>query len=221
VFGRGTDNRLWWRHQTSSGWTRWASLGGNLTSKPAVTTGDDNLLIYVRGTDGAVWVRHEYNRAGQWEAWHKVGGRLLAGTAPAAAYGLGIFLAVVGTDHAVWVGEDLYGSSGLKWHSIGGRTNSNPGLATPDLGTVAAFARGTNNAGYYNEFRGQTAGVTAGWHSLHGSLTSGVTALTQHDSQSLVFGPTSVFALGPYSRPLMDTGTWPALTGWQRVRIGS
>ena len=220
VFGRGTDNRLWWTHQTDSGWSRWASLGGNLTSKPAVAADEYDLLIYARGTDGAVWGRQEDNRAGLWIGWHKIGGRLLPGTAPAAAYSdNGIFIAAVGTDHAVWVGEDLVGSAGIRWHSIGGRTNSNPGLATPSEGVVVAFLRGTGNVAWYREFFGQTPGVTAGWHSLGGSLTSGVTAITQQED--LQFGPTGVFALGPDSRAWMDSGTWPALTGWQQVRIGS
>jgi hypothetical protein len=83
---------------------------------------------------------------------------------------------------------------------------------------VVAFARGTDNAAWYKEFFGQTAGVTVGWHSLHGKLTSGVTALTQREASQ--FAPTSVFALGLDNRAWMDSSTWPALTGWQLVRVG-
>ena len=83
---------------------------------------------------------------------------------------------------------------------------------------MVAFARGTDNAAWHKEFFGHTAGVTAGWHSLGGKLTSGVTALTQQEA--LQFGPTSVFALGRDNRAWMDSGTWPALTGWQLVRVG-
>jgi hypothetical protein len=221
VFGRGTDNRLWWRHQTASGY-RWTSLGGNLSSKPTVAADDNNLLIYARGADGAVWGRREYPRAGQWYSWHKIGGQLLKGTAPAAGYNaLGVFIAVAGTDHAVWVDEELSGSAGFTWHRIGGRTNSTPGLDVPGeqstrLGQAVAFARGTGNVAWYNEFRGQTAGVTAGWHSLGGTLTSGLTAISDP-----VTGYTSVFALGPDNRPWENTGTWPALGGWGPVPIDS
>ncbi len=189
VFGRGTDNRLWWRHQTSSGWSSWTSLGGNLTSKPTATIGGamapGAVAVFARGADGAVWGRavHGTPSGGlAWTPWFSLGGRLLAGTAPAAASNdSGSFLATVGQ-------------------------------------AAVAFVRGTDNAGWYNEFLGQTAGVTAGWHSLHGTLTSGVTAFTQ--AEGSVLGPTSVFALGSDSRAWIDTGTWPSLTGWQPVRVG-
>ena len=188
-------------------------------SKPGVAADQYSLLIYVRGADGAVWGRQEYNRAGLWIGWHKIGGRVLPGTAPAAGYGLGVFIAVVGTHHTVWLGEDLYGSPGLRWRSIGGRSNSDPGLDVPGEGSpaegrVVVFARGTDNAAWYNEARGHTAGVTAGWHSLGGALTSGVTAFT-----SLAPGYTSVYALGSDRRPWVDSGTWPELTRWQPVRL--
>jgi hypothetical protein len=223
VFGRGTDNHLWWRHQTSSGWSRWASLGGRLTSKPNVTVEPSlggYLFVAVRGTDGAVWGRTLHGTKPVWEAWNKAGGRLLAGTAPAVAInGGGLFVAAVGTTRAVWVAEDLFGGPGFVWHSIGGRTTANPGLATPaESGAVVAFARGSDNAGWYNEFRGHTTGVTAGWHSLGGQLTSGVTALTQQED--LHYSTTSVFALGPDNLAWMDSGTWPALSGWTHVRVG-
>jgi hypothetical protein len=215
VFGRGTDNTLRWWHRTAAGTYRWSSLGGNLTSKSTVTASENNLLIYARGADGAIWGRQEYARAGQWTSWHKIGKRLLPGTAPTALYtDRGIFIAAAGTDHAVWVGEDLMGSAGLTWHSIGGRTNSTPGLASPSGGVVVAFLRGTGNVAWYREFLGQTAGVTTGWHSLGGTLTSGVTALTDP-----VTGYTSVFALGPDNTPWADSGTWPALGGWEPVPI--
>jgi hypothetical protein len=224
VFGRGTDNGLWWRHQTSNGFSRWASLGGKLTSKPAVAVGDDRLVVFARGTDGAVWRRVLYPGGRPlrpiWDPWDSIGGRLLPGTAPAAAIGTGgHFVAAIGTDRAVWVGENLYGGPGFVWHSIGGSTTSNPGLVSPAEGVVVAFARGTpSNAAWYNEFLGHTPGVTAGWHSLGGRLTSGVTALTQQEGS--VYGATSVFALGPDNLAWMDSGTWPTLTGWTHVRVG-
>ncbi len=223
VFGRGTDNALWWIHQTASGWSRWASLGGVLTSTPTAAAEPSQgsfLLVEARGSNGAVWNRTLQGPRRIWEPWNSIGGRLLPGTAPALAInGGGLFAAAVGTDRAVWVAEDRYGGPGFVWHSIGGRTTASPGIATPaESGAVVAFARGTDNAAWYKEFFGHTAGVTAGWHSLGGRLTSGVTALTRQEA--LQFGPTSVFALGRDNRAWMDSGTWPALTGWQLVRVG-
>jgi len=225
VFGRGTDNALWWRHQTSVGWSPWASLGGRLTSKPAATAtpylsgpGDNSVFVVARGTDGAVWLR-ALQPAGTplrltWGPWGSVDGRVLPGTAPAVALTVGILVAAAGTDRAVWVAENLYGSPGFRWHSIGGRTSSGPGIAVPADGVAAAFARGLDNAAWYYEFRGQTAGVTVGWHSLGGDLTSGVTALTA--VQGFQTGSTYVLALGAGSQPQMASGVWPAINGWTR-----
>jgi hypothetical protein len=224
VFGRGPDNRLWWRHQTSSGWSRWASLGGTITSRPtaAYWQGPESgiLGVFARGADGAVWGRVEYHVSGHtaWTSWSSYGGHLLTGTGPAVAFTHGrIFLAAVGTDRAVWVRHNS--PSGWRpWHSIGGHTTVVPALATPADGVVVAFARGTTNTASYNEFHGQTAGVTAGWHSIGGTLTSGLTAIPNQVESAAA--ATSVFALGPDHQPWVDTGTWPALTGWQQVHIG-
>jgi hypothetical protein len=224
VFGRGTDNRLWWTHQTSTGWSKWASLGGRLTSKPAAyatpTFGGQSsgLAVYVRGTDGAVWVRgfQPVTPGGlAFDDWRSIGGRLLPGTGPAAALTAGrISVAAVGTDRAVWIATFLYGSRGYVWHSLGGITTANPGIATPADGIVVAFARGTDNAAWYNEFVGQTTDVRPGWHLLGGKLTSGMTAIpTMVDRPQ---GPVCLFALGTDNQAWMRTGTWPNLHGWTR-----
>jgi hypothetical protein len=227
VFGRGTDNRLWWRHQTGSGWSAWQSLGGRLTSKPDVHFGSalapNALAVFVRGDNGAVWARalHGTGNPGQleWTEWTSGGGQLLAGTGPVAVgNAAGLFVVAVGTNHVVYVKEHLVGKT-LPWRPIGGKTTADPGIASPSPKAVVAFVRGTDGAAWYNEFYGHTKGVTAGWHSMHGKLTSGVSAITQQEGS--VFWTTSVFALGTDNRPWMKTGMWPALSGWTHVRIGS
>jgi hypothetical protein len=225
VFGRGTGNQLRWRHQTSSGMSPWASLGGTITSRPTAVywQGPESgiLGVFARGADGAVWGRVEYHVSGHtaWTSWSSYGGHLLAGTGPAVAFTNGrIFLAAVGTGHTVWVRHNSPSGRWRPWHSIGGDTTSIPALATPADGVVVAFARGTDNTASYNEFYGQTAGVTAGWHSIGGTLTSGLTAIPSQVESAAAM--TSVFALGPDHQPMEDTGTWPALTGWQKVHIG-
>lgn len=220
VFGRGTDNKLWWRHQTSSGWSGWAPLGGVLTSRPTVNVGSavapGTLSVFVRGSDGAVWGRalHGTPVPGQleWTPWVSLGGKLLPGTAPASVGNVaGLFVAAIGTDHAVWVREQPTGKSPT-WHSIGGKTAADPGLASPSPNTVAAFVRGTDNAAWYNEFFGHTAGVPTGWRSVHGQLTSGVTAITR-----ITTSQTTVYVLGTDNLPWANG--WPASFGWTRVVI--
>lgn len=195
-------------------------MGGVLTSKPTVNIGaavaPGALSVFARGGDGAVWGRalHGTPAPGQteWTPWASLGGKLLPGTAPASAGNAsGLFVAAVGTDHAVWVREQLAGKA-LAWHSIGGTTAADPGLASPSPNAVAAFVRGTDNAAWYNEFFGRTTGVAAGWHSMHGKLTSGVTAITRTATSQ-----TSVFVLGTDNLPWAND--WPALSGWGHVVI--
>jgi hypothetical protein len=222
VFGRGTDNRLWWRHQTSSGWSGWASLGGALTSKPTVSIGSavapNALSVFVRGTNGAVYGRalHGTPNPGQmeWTPWVSLGGKLLPGTAPAAiGNASGLFVAAVGTNHAIYVRKGLVGKTLDAWRSVGGKTAADPGLASPSPNAVVAFVRGTDNAAWYNEFFGRTADVAAGWHSIGGGLTSGVTAKLSG------YGTILVFVLGTDNRPWVNGGVWPDLRGWGRVVI--
>jgi len=52
AFGRGTDNALWWLHSGS----RWASLGGRVTSRPAAAAVT---------ASGPTYGRSRYGRAGQ------------------------------------------------------------------------------------------------------------------------------------------------------------
>ena len=59
VFGRGTDNALWWIRQATGGtWSSWQSLGGVITSEPAAAAGATvrfgPLAALARGTDGAL-----------------------------------------------------------------------------------------------------------------------------------------------------------------------
>lgn len=126
-------------------------------------------------------------------------------------------LAAVGADHAIWVRQYQIGKRPGPWRSIGGKTTGDPVIISPSPNTVVALARGTDNAIWYNEFSGRTPGVAAGWHSMHGKSTSGVTAITQAEASQ--YGRTSVFVLGTDNQPWMKSGMWPALSGWTRVRI--
>ncbi|MEV7628842.1 hypothetical protein AB0O15_37955, partial [Actinoplanes sp. NPDC089786] len=73
VFVRGADGALW--HKWYNGeWHDWESLGGELTSAPAVAAwGPDRLDVFVRGADGALWHKW-YN--GEWHDWESLGGEL-------------------------------------------------------------------------------------------------------------------------------------------------
>jgi gamma-D-glutamyl-L-lysine dipeptidyl-peptidase len=223
VFGRGADNALWWTYQTTAGWSRWASLGGGLTSRPAACAtqtaagSGGAVAVYARGTDGAVWFRalDRVTASGPvWQPWRSIGGRLLPGTGPAAAQTSGaILVAAVGTNRVLWAAASVSGG-GYTWRSLGGQTTSDPAVIVPDQSALigVALVRGTDNAAWYNEFSGHTTGVTPGWHSLGGRLTSGVAAIPA--TVTVPPGPTYLFGLGADNQAWMETGNWPTLHGW-------
>jgi hypothetical protein len=219
VFGRGTDNRLWWAYQTSSGWSRWASLGGVITAEPAAIGNPNGSLgtiaVFARGTDGAVW----YQAMGphQWIGWQRLGGRLYPGIGPAATYARSaVYLTAVGADRTMWLDVTSDGARWSGWRPLGGRTTSTPAVtivATPlqQPPTAAVFARGTDNAAWYRQFTEPGFTVPAGWHSLGGRLTSGLAATTVTGGQTYVFG------LGADNRMWLAHGIWPAVHGWYLV----
>jgi hypothetical protein len=216
LVGRGTDDALWAFMGTSPTGSRlWVSLGGRLTSRPGAAagalsvTGGEALDLVVRGSDGAVW-DHEITSATA-RPWVSLGGQLLTGTGPAAVNVRGtLYVLAVGLDHALWVTRSTDGAHWSGWSSLGGRVAGSVGAATPAPGAGVAFARGTDNAAWYNEFAGSATGVTPGWHTLGGRLTSGVGA------GSAPGGMTWAVALGTDNHVWQASGMWPMLR-WSRA----
>lgn len=204
VFGRGTDNALWWRHQTAAGWTTWQSLGGVIISKPAVVIGGTNQLgalnVVAAGTTDHIWYR--VYGSGSWQAWAALGGpQLLAGTGPGGGF------AIAGTNEHVY----LFGRTGTEngFADFGGLSTAGPGTAAIPAGVVV-FARGTDRA-LWSRPSALPIGPSGPWQSLGGVLTTGVTATT------VTGGKTYVFGLGTDNNIWMRAGVWPSLAGWQRL----
>jgi len=218
AFARGGNNALYlFGGATSTGAPIWISLGGGLTSRPGAgagalsVSGGEAIDAVVRGGDGAVWDREINATTGAVNPWRSLGGRVLAGSGPAAVnVGGTLYVLAVGTDGRVWVNQSTDGVHWSGWKSLGGNARGDLGVATPAPGVGVVFAR-AGSAVWYNEFAGTTAGVTPGWHGLGGSLTSGVGAGSTAD------GSTSVLVLGPNGRIYMRTGTWPALGNWTKL----
>jgi hypothetical protein len=217
VFGQGPGGHLWESSCTLSGRCgAWQSLGGTITSSPSAALSGpapEEYSVYARGGNGAVWTRA--HTASGWGGWRSLGGNLLAGTGPAAAYvtGDGPYTLVTGTNHELYVeGPGVTG-----FNPAGGRTNSGPALtaipaAQGQPAALVGFVRGTDNAGYYHRFIANTPS----WHSMGGRLTTGPAAFTQ----SVTTIPTTfTYAQGTDHQIYQNAGTWaaptPGLTGWR------
>ena len=224
VFGRGTDNALWWDHQTAPGtWSGWQSLGGQLTSKPGAATYDPGgqLTVAARGVGGEVWQRSL--TASGWGDWTNAQGLLLAGTAPALAYDPDghLLVVAVGVDHAVYLEPE---GTEFGFNDLGGQTSDNPAVtvvqgtaSNPNALYAVAFVRGTNNGLWAEQvtlplsFSGPGP-QSAGWKSYGGALTSGIAAQTATGGSF-----TYAFALGTDNQFWARIGGWPTLGPWQHA----
>lgn len=217
TFGRGTDNQLWYEHSVPEYNSPWYPLGGSLTSKPGVASlGGNAWAVFVRGTDGALWERVYDGSA--WANWTRLGGQILAGTGPSAAYISGpVYVAVVGTNRQVYV---LAVGASSFFFSLGGQTTADPALTpanpagTPiSSSALAVFCRGTDGAGYYTWL---TLNGAAPWRSMGGKLTTGVSAATATVSGQVT---TYTAGLGTSNGEYADVGTWtsgtPTFSGWK------
>jgi hypothetical protein len=80
VFGRGTDDAVWYRvrDEASGGaWQPWRTLGGAVTGTPyGELMPDGRIAVFARGVDGAVWTRTSWD-AVSWSPWTTLGGYIL------------------------------------------------------------------------------------------------------------------------------------------------
>ncbi len=107
MFGVGTDQALWhiWQTVPHGGpWSAWASLGGAITSEPAVAVNTDGRLeVFARGTDNALWhIWQTVAHAGPWSAWASLGGSITSEPAVAVNTDGRLEAFARGTDHALW-----------------------------------------------------------------------------------------------------------------------
>jgi hypothetical protein len=161
----GIDYEIKGRLSGRSDGVGWESLGGGLTSDPAVASwGSGRLDLFVRGTDRALW--HKWFD-GRWSGWESLGG-ILTSSPGAASWSSGrVDVFVRGTDNALW--HKWFDGRWFDWESLGGGLTSGPAAASWSSGRVDVFVRGTDNALWHKWFDG---GRWSGWESLGGILTS-------------------------------------------------
>ena len=199
----------------------WESLGGVLTSEPAVSSwAPGRLDVFARGTDNALLHRWYGNNA--WSGWESLGG-VLASAPAAVSWADGrIDVFARGTDNALkhlW-----YDGNWSAWESLGGMLTSGPAVSSWALGRLDVFARGTDNALKHIWYDGNWSG----WESLQGALASDPAAV------SWAPGRIDVFARGTDNalKHIWYDGNWsawesldgvltsgPAVSSWASGRL--
>ncbi len=193
--------------QTSAGL---ASAPAGVVGAPAVCSQSTNRLdLFVRGTDNALWWRHE--AGGVWSAWTSLGGVLTSSPA-ATGFIIGsnyvVYVGVRGTNGALYWKQTMDGGGAwTSWLSFGGQLLEGTGPAVYSQGnTVGFFVTGTNHQLY----RLYSSPV---WKSFGGYLTSSPSATSPRFNIIYVAARGGNGAL--YLRYTTDGGTnWASWYSW-------
>jgi endoglucanase len=205
VFGVGTDQALWLRWWNGTSWSNWGSLGGRLTSSPAVASQGNRIDVFARATDNALW--HLWFNGSTWSAWESLGGALIAAPAAASPASGQLDVFAVGTDRAVYR-RIFNGTAWSGWELLGGRLTSDLGAVSWGQGRIDVFGRATDNALWHRAFNGSS---WSNWESLGGVLASGPAAT------SWGFNRIDLYVVGTDGtlyHKFWNGSTW---NGWQYV----
>ena len=215
VLVRGTDNALQVTQRVAGGgdYSPLKSIGGApVTSRPAVsargTTGRVDLVV--RGEGGSL-VHRVSRKAGSWTAGTDLGGKILAGTAPALAWTPSgrLDAVVVGNDQQLWRKSMSSTGSWSSWEALGGVTTSDiTAVATSTTG-VSIAVRGTDGKGYVRSVAKEVG--SGRWTSLGGVLAS-APAIANAPGSAV----TEVFATGTNGAVYRNTRTSGSWSGWVR-----
>jgi thiol-disulfide isomerase/thioredoxin len=205
LFVQGTDHALWSKYQSGSGWSGWQSLGGSLTSSPAVISPTSGVFdVFARGTDGALWGKTTTNNGATWSGWEALGGQIASGTGPAVCTsGSRLDVFAQGTNGALYQ-KTWDGTSWSGWQSLGGNLTSSPAAGSTSAGVIDVFARGTDGA-LWQQTTTNGGATWSGWEALGGQIASGTgPAVCTSGSRLDVFAQGTNGAL--YQRTW--TGSW-------------
>ena len=200
----------WYVPGPLASWTAAESLGGALTSQPAVASwAAGRYDVFARGSGNAVY--HKW-LSGKWSGWESLSG--VASSPPAvASWGVGrLDLFVRGTNNQLYTKHYAAGTGWSRWTSLGGTLTAGPAAASWGPGRLDVFARGAGNVLLHKWYSG---GKWSAWESLGGSL-SGEPAATSPGARKLdVFGQGTTGGVWTRSYNVGGTGwsRWTSLGG--------
>jgi hypothetical protein len=186
-FARGTDKALWYTEFYGGTWTKWKSAGGVLASGPGVASWTDDVEVFVKGVDNAMW-QLSMGPGGSLSQWQKRGG-ILTSDPDAVSWGPNrIDIVVRGPDNGIWYKwmNGVTWSNGCQgcagYDNLEGKSSSGPTIASRDVNSLDVFTLGADDHLYH---RGWNGAVWSAWNAI--PMTMAPTGITTTTSQ-----PTSV-----------------------------
>lgn len=163
-------------------WSEWRSLGGELTSGPAVCSwGENRLDVFVIGTDKSLY--HKLWNGSQWSGWESLGGQLTSNPAAVSWGPNRIDVFGRGTDNALWH-KWWDGSKWHNWESLGGTLLSAPAVSSRRANHLDVFCEATDKSLYHRIWNGSQ---WTPWESLGGELTEDPAAVSWDDKRIDLF----------------------------------
>ena len=185
VVVRGRDNAAWYRELVGASWSRWRSLGGQVSATPAAGISQRGLrIVLVRGTNGAVY--EKVRGPGGWsQRWRNLGGRIIGGAAVGPTRGSGAYSFVRGLNNWLYVAFRLAaGWSPWRRTDISGLSNE-PGIASDPFGnTGLVVGPGTTGRVLDRNSSDWTEGDTSA-SPLAGEYSSGLAGIDRFSEELL------------------------------------
>ncbi|HEY0873760.1 MAG TPA: C1 family peptidase [Vicinamibacterales bacterium] len=184
----GAEGAMIVEEEPAKAWSGWASEGGVITSDIGVgRNADGRLEVFVRGTDNALWRKHQTAPNGSWSNWTSEGGVLTSNIAVGRNPDGRLELFVSGTDAALWhKWQTAPNGTWSDWASEGGILMSDVAVGVNADGRLEVFVRGTDNA-LWHKWQTSPGGAWSGWASQGGVLTSNIAVGTNADGRLEVF----------------------------------
>jgi hypothetical protein len=212
VFGRGSDNSLWWRHYNDSTWSTWEPLSGQLapTTGPAASSwAAGHLDVFIIGSDNALWHRSYNNSA--WSVWEPLSGQLTASPAAVSWADGRIDVFGRGSDNSLWW-RHYNDSTWSTWEPLSGQLapTTGPAASSWAAGHLDVFIIGSDNALWQKTYDNN---VWTAWQPLSGQLTASPGAVSWADGRIDVFGRGSDNSLWWRHYNNSAWSTWEPLSG--------
>jgi parallel beta-helix repeat protein len=170
------DNKIYRSKMQGGTWSAWAEVpgGGTTPSGPDAVLFNGQVNVLVRGGDNQIY--YKIDEVGVTSGWDNVGAnysdaQMTTPSSPSAAVeGNKLYISVHGFNYGIYF-KTITGSwsnRSLWTNIVGGTTLSYPVAVINPNGTLAVYARGTDNQIHFNTMSNQAAWL--GWEQLNPTM---------------------------------------------------